>query len=424
LQVTLAYGRNGLLVEVPPGATVIRPISPPGLLDEREAFRRRIAGPIGSRPLQEIVSTQDRVVIVISDRTRPVPNERLVPWILEELSNVPRENFLILNGTGTHRPNSREEFAEMLGDEVVDSVDVLNHDGYSRTELRRLGLSDRGHQVSLNKHYLDADISIVVGFIEPHFFAGFSGGPKGICPGVAGVETIKQLHSADLIGDPRSTWGVLDENPIHEGVSAAVRMAPPDFMINVTLNDSREITGIFAGDVFEAHRLGCRYCAEAATIGVDREFDIVLTTNGGFPLDQNLYQTVKGLSAAARIVKQGGTIVAASECSDGLPSHGRYAELLDMKDSPKELLEMIQGFPETSLDQWQVQIQAQIQEKAEVLLYSLLPPEDVSRAKLSPIPSVQEGLSIATARHGEDASVAVLPEGPLSAPFISDPDLT
>lgn len=418
MKMELAYGRTGLTVDVPDGSTVILPRHQPGLPDEQAAFTAAVRQPIGARPLREQVRPEDRVVIVISDLTRPTPNERLVPWILAELGHVPRANFLILVGTGTHRPNTPQELEQMLGREVVETVRVLNHNSSATEELRCVGTLENGFPVWLNRHYLEADVKIVVGFIEPHFFAGFSGGPKGVCPGVAGLETIQLLHSAPLIRHPRATWGVLDGNPVHEGVSAAVRLAPPDFLVNVTLNQERQITGVYAGDWFAAHRAGCRACAETALVAVDEPFDIVLTTNSGFPLDQNLYQTVKGMSAAARILKPGGTIVVASECSDGLPDHGRYGEMLQMRDSPAGLLEMIEAPGFSMLDQWQVQIQAQVQLQARVLLFSSLPDAAVRRAKLEPIPSVAAGLEAALRRHGPGARIAVLPMGPLTAPYV------
>lgn len=417
MKVELAYGRAGLVAEVPDTATVISPRHLPGLADERAAFTAAVREPIGTRPLRDLVRPDQQVVIVISDMTRPTPNERLVPWILAELDHVPRSRFLILNGTGTHRPNTAAELEQMLGAEVVRTVRVKNHSAYAEGDLRDLGTSDRGHRVWLNRHYLDTDARIVVGFIEPHFFAGFSGGPKGVCPGVAGLDTIMTLHGADLIKHPRATWGVLDGNPVHEGVCAAVRLAPPAFMINVTLNGQRDITGVYAGDVFAAHRAGCHACAEAASQAVDGLFDVVVTTNSGFPLDQNLYQTVKGMSAAARIVRPGGTIVVASECSDGLPDHGRYSEILRMRESVVDLVSLIESPDFHMLDQWQAQIQAMVQRKADVYLYSSLPAPVVRQAKLTPVSSVEAGVAAAMQRHGADARVAVLPMGPLTVPF-------
>ena len=334
MQVELAYGRGRLPITVPDSATVITPHALPGLADEQAAFAAAVRAPIGTPPLREQVAATDRVAIVIADLTRPSPSERLVPWIMAELAHVPRENFVILNGTGSHRANTRAELVQMLGAEIVETVRVVNHDGFDETTLTCLGRTSGGGEVWVNNEYLAADVRIVTGFIEPHFFAGFSGGPKGIVPGLAGIRTIMYLHNAALIGHPGSTWGRLAGNPVQSAIREAVALAPPEFMVNVALNNRRQITGVWAGHYLTAHEAGCRFVADHATQPVDAPFDLVITTNSGYPLDQNLYQAVKGMSAAARIVRPGGAIIAAAECSDGLPDHGNFKQLLQMRPTP------------------------------------------------------------------------------------------
>jgi len=418
MQVSLAYGRGRLPVEVPDAAVVITPEQRPGLLDERAAFDAAVRAPIGSQPLRELAKPADSVAIVIADITRPSPSERLVPWILDELAHVPREQFVIVNGTGSHRANTREELVRMLGTEVVDSIRVVNHNAFDDTTLTRLGRTSYGGEVWINNDYLRADVRIVTGFIEPHFFAGFSGGPKGIVPGVAGIKTIMHLHNAAMIGHPKSTWALLEGNPVQGEVREAAAMAPPRFMVNVALNTSRQITALWAGDYIAAHEVGCRFVAEHATRPVEEAFDIVVTTNSGYPLDQNLYQTVKGMSAAARIVKPGGAIIAVSECSDGLPSHGNFKQLLQMRRTPHELLEMIEAPGFELYDQWEAQSQAIVQRKAEVYLYSSLDPATVRDAMLTPIDDIESTLARLIARYGPETRVAVLPEGPQTVPYL------
>lgn len=230
------------------------------------------------------------------------------------------------------------------------------------------------------------------GLLNPIFFAGFSGGPKGISPGVAGISTILDFHNAQMIGHPNSTWGIIEGNILQDAATQNCLMAKPDFMLNVTLNGKKEITNVFAGDVIKAHRLGCEFVKEHAMYAVDSPFDIVITTNSGYPLDQNLYQTVKGMSAAAQIVKQGGSIISASECSDGVPDHGNYAKILQMRSTPQELLDMINDPSFLMFDQWQVQVQAMIQLKAECYLYSTLDDDTVRRAMFTPIHSIEDTL--------------------------------
>ncbi|MFO7166831.1 MAG: nickel-dependent lactate racemase [Chloroflexota bacterium] len=418
MRVELAYGRGRLSVEVPDHAIVITPEELPGLPDERAAFEAAVRSPIGAAPLRELARPTDTVAIVIADITRPSPSERLVPWILAELAHVPREQFVIVNGTGSHRANTREELIQMLGAEVVETVRIVNHNAFDDSTLTHLGRTSYGGEVWVNNDYLGADVRIVTGFIEPHFFAGFSGGPKGIIPGVAGIKTIMHLHNAEMIGHPQSTWAVLEGNPVQGEIREAAAMAPPHFLVNVALNARRGITGIWAGHYIEAFEAGCRFVAEHATRPVDEPFDIVITTNSGYPLDQNLYQTVKGMSAAARIVRPGGAIIAVSECSDGLPDHGNYKDLLRMRPTPHELLAMIEAPGFALYDQWQAQSQALVQRKADVYLYSSLPPEAVRGAMLTPIDSVEAALGELLGRYGPEARVAVLPEGPQTVPFV------
>ena len=417
-QVQLAYGKTGLPVNVPDSAIVVEPRHLPALADDKAAVLAAMRNPQGTPPLKSMVGKDDTVAIVISDITRPTPNHKLVPWIMEELDHVPRENFVIINGLGTHRANTQEELAGMLGWDIVNTVRIENHDAFDDAKLVRVGRNSYGSEVYFNKTYVEAKFKIVTGFIEPHFFAGFSGGPKGINPGVAGIKTILDFHNAEMIGHPLSTWGVIEGNILQDAATQNCLMAKPDFMLNVTLNGEKQITGVVAGDVIAAHREGCKFVKETAMYAVDEPFDIVVTTNSGYPLDQNLYQTVKGMSAAAQIVKQGGAIISASECSDGVPDHGNYAKILKMRDTAGELLEMICD-PEFCLfDQWQVQVQAMVQLKADCYLFSTLDPQIVKNAKFTPIDCVEATLQQLCQKIGPQVRVAVLPLGPLTIPYV------
>jgi lactate racemase len=420
MQVALAYGRGRLMIDVPDQAAVIAPQQLPGLSDERAAFDAAVRTPIGTAPLRELARSSDTVAIVIADITRPSPSERLVPWIMAELAHVPRENIVIINGTGSHRANTRAELIQMLGAEVVETVRIVNHNAFDDATLTHLGRTSYGGEIWINNDYLHADVRIVTGFVEPHFFAGFSGGPKGIVPGVVGIKTIMHLHNAEMIGDPRSTWGQLAGNPVQGEIREAVALAPPHFMVNVAINPQRQITALWAGHYIEAHERACQAVAEHATRAVDQPFDIVITTNSGYPLDQNLYQAVKGMSAAARIVRDGGAIIAAAECCDGLPDHGNYKQLLQMRPNPHELLAMIESPGFALYDQWQAQSQAIIQRKAEVYLYSSLDPAAVRAAMLEPTSDIAATLARLLDRYGPAARVAVLPEGPQTVPYLAE----
>ncbi len=419
--VFIPYGSANLLVELPETTMVIHPHYSPALADERAVFQSALHTPIASSPLVERVKPQNTIAIVISDITRPTPNERIIPWLLETLSYVPRSQIVILNGTGSHRGNTHEELTQMLGQDVVDTVEVVNHDAFDSSTLVHLGETASNVPVSVNRRYVEADFRIVTGFIEPHFFAGFSGGAKGIIPGLGGIQTIQALHNASLIGHPRSTWAVLEGNPVQQGIQECVSKCPPEFMVNVTLDQEKRIMGVYAGDYLQAHAIGCAEVAQSATQVVDELFDIVITSNGGYPLDQNLYQTVKGMTAAAQIVRKGGAIITVAECRDGLPDHGNYKTLLQMRDSPQALLGLINSPTFSMHDQWQVQKQAIVQLEAEVYLHSSLPDEVVRMAKLTPAPNLQHTInSILQQFGGSTARIAILPDGPFTVPYVAD----
>jgi nickel-dependent lactate racemase len=420
METFLQYGRGTLRIEVPNHSTIIEPSHLDGQKDEKAAVIRALNEPIGLPPLKELVKATDKVAIVISDITRPTPNHKLVPWLIEELAHVPDGQFVIINGTGTHRDQTDQEFVQMLGQEVVDRVRIINHHCQNQDELVKVGRSSFGCDAYLNKEYVEADFRIVTGFIEPHFFAGFSGGPKGIMPGIAGIETILTFHNARMIGDPLATWGNMVRNPLQEMAGEINRMCKPDFMLNVTLNKEKEITQVFAGELFEAHKQGCAFVKEHAMAPVEQRFDVVITSNSGYPLDQNLYQAVKGMSAAHKIVKKGGTIISAAECSDGIPDHGNYAEILQMRETPHEILEMINDPGFQKFDQWQVQKQAVIQVWADVYVYTSLPGGLIEKAMFKPTDNIHATLEELTKKYGEAMSVAVLPLGPLTIPYVKE----
>lgn len=416
----LLYGKEGLELNLPAQSFIIEPKNLLKLEDEKEAIRHALRNPIGTSSLKESVKATDTVSIVISDITRPTPNDILVPLLIEELSHVPLENFVIINGTGTHRDQTKEEFIQMLGPWVVENIRIINNDCHNKETLVNLGKSKFGCDVYLNKDYVESNFRIVTGFIEPHFFAGFSGGPKGIMPGIAGIETIMTFHNARMIGDPLSTWGNMVNNPVQDMTREINKMCKPDFMLNVTLNREKEITAVFAGELYEAHDRGCDFTKKHAMFRCEERFDVVIASNSGYPLDQNLYQAVKGMSAAHKIVKEGGAIIMASECSDGLPDHGNYSKIFDFAKTPRKLLDLINDPEFKMFDQWQVQKQAVIQVWADVHVYSKLTDEQVKGAMLNVSHDIEETLEILKLKYGDDMSIAVLPLGPLTIPYVED----
>ena len=416
----LQYGRDGLDVELPAGnVTVLTPRFVPGLADEAAAFREAVRRPMGTRPLAEVVKPGDRVAIVIPDITRPLPTDRLLPWLFAELAQVPPERVTIVNGTGSHRANTPAELGRMLGSDVAARYRIVNHDAHDAASLLAVGRAPQGEPVLLNREYVEADRRIVLGLIEPHFMAGFSGGYKGIFPALADIASILRYHGARVIGDPRSTWGVLEGNPTQELIRHNGSLLPVDFCVNVTVNRDRQITGMFCGEVMTAHLAGCAFARSTAMVACPEPFPIVVTTNSGYPLDQNLYQAVKGMSAAAQIVSDGGYIAAAARCDDGFPSHGNFKKLLFDHDSPRAILNTIEAPGFSLYDQWEAQVLALIRLKARVGLYSQIPPEDVRRAHLEPLDDIGAAVAGELRRVGPDAPVAVLPEGPMTIPYLA-----
>ena len=430
MRLTLAYGKSGLPLELPDDwrVTVIEPRYVPGLPNPAAALTAALRQPIAAPPLREVVRPEHRVGVIFSDITRATPHSLILPAVLGELAHVPRENITLFNALGTHRPNTAAELRGMIGG-LLDEYRLVQNDSFDPATQVRLGVTSRGHEIWLNRDVAACDVKILTGFIEPHFFAGFSGGGKALMPGMAGQRTVLGNHDAGMIAAPNATWGVTNGNPIWEEVmevahtvgahAAGAPGAGGTFLVNVTLNRDKAITGVFAGDLDAAHAAGCAFAKQTAMVGTPRPFDIVIATNSGYPLDLNLYQAVKGMSAAAQVVKSGGAIIIAAECWDGIPDHGLYGQLLAEAFSPRELLDMIMAPGFLKQDQWQAQIQAQIQLKADVYIRTdNLTYAQIRGALLKPCRSIEQTVAELRARYGPDATICVLPEGPQTIPFL------
>ncbi|MGC9399419.1 MAG: nickel-dependent lactate racemase [Anaerolineae bacterium] len=430
MELQLAYGRTGLAFELHDDAdvTVIEPRFVPGLTDANAALQEALRAPSDAPPLREIAGPKDTVAIVFSDITRPTPNDRILPPLLAELAaaGVPDAQITLINALGTHRPQTPDELTEMLGVEIVRRYRIVQHDAWDDAALVEVCRNRTGNPVRVNRAYVEASVRVLTGFIEPHFFAGFSGGPKAVLPGIADIGAILDNHSAPMIGDPHSTWAVTEArpeqgqrgNPLWEEILDAAQATSPDFILNVTLNARHEITGVFAGELMAAHRAGTDFVRKTAMQPVAAPLDVVITSNSGYPLDLNLYQAVKGMSAAAQIVRPGSDIIVAAECWDGLPDHGEYARLLREANSPEDLLATITAPGFRCQDQWEAQIQAQIQQKARVHVYAdgLT---DVELREAMVIPCNDIAATVAQIRQNKPhATIAVLPEGPQTVPYL------
>ena len=419
MKVNLAYGSGHLPIEVPDdNTTIIEPAHIDGLLDEKAAVLDALQNPISSQPLLERISPDTKICIAFTDITRATPNNRIIPCLLEHLGG-PNDNITLLNQLGTHRPNTREELETMLTPEVVANYHVLNHEPENPKALVQVGTTADGTPALLNRHIVEADLRIITGFIEPHFFAGFSGGVKGIMPGCAGLETVMSNHGAKNIGDPQATFGVTEGNPLWEELRDIAIKAGPSFLLNVTLNEQRDITNVFAGDIIEAHKTGCAFVKKSAMQPVDQPFDIVVTTNSGYPLDLNLYQGVKGMSAGARVLKEGGTLILAAECREGVPDGSPLDDLLRSANSIEEILVMLSTPDFVRPEQWQAQIQALVQRRAEVLVRCELDDTTLRACHLAPCADINAEVTKRLAKLGAEARVAVLPQGPLTIPYLA-----
>ncbi len=422
MRVELAYGKTGLPLELDDSldVTVVEPAFVPALADPAAAVRAALREPVGSPALRDLVRPGSRVGVVFSDITRPAPNTLLLPAVLEVIDSVPGVEVVLFNALGTHRPNTGEELRAMLGDAVFEGRRVVQNDAFDPSTQVRVGVTSKGHETWLNAELMRCDLKVLTGFIEPHLFAGFSGGGKAVMPGMAGQRTVLGNHDAGMVGHPRAIWGVTRGNPVWEEVREVAGQAGRLFLLNVTLNRDKAVTGVFAGDLDAAHAAGCAFVKRSAMVPVPRLFDIVVTTNSGYPLDLNLYQSVKGLRAADPIVRPGGAIVIAARCSDGLPEHGLYGRLLRESRSPEDLLSKIcaPGFLEQ--DQWQAHVQALVQHKADVYVRSDgLTDDQVRGALLKPSRRVEDTIAELLVKYGRGASICVLPEGPQTIPYVA-----
>jgi nickel-dependent lactate racemase len=422
VKIELAYGSSGLTVDLPGDrTTVVEPLHPPAAPDGRAAVLDALRNPLAGPPLRAVARAGGTVAISICDGTRPQPRDIVVPAILEELEGLVRaEDIVVLVATGTHRGNTEDELRAMLGDEVLAAVRVVNHDARDAATLTWMGRFGADVPVWLNSEWAAADLRITTGFVEPHFFAGFSGGPKLVAPGLAGLETTLTLHDAARIGHPEARWGITHGNPVHDDVRAIAAATGTHFSLDVVLDGEQRIARAFGGELFAMHEAACALVRQTAMRAVPNAFDVVLTTNSGFPLDQNLYQAVKGMSAAAQVVRPGGAIVCAAECRDGFPAHGPYRAELTAAASPAALLEAIAARTRTVADQWQIQIQAGIQTRSRVIVHtSYLSDAELAEAHLEQTADVEATVRRLLDDAGPGGRVCVLPYGPLTVPYVA-----
>jgi nickel-dependent lactate racemase len=416
MRVRLEYGRTGLPVDLPDGLNVrtLSYKSAAPLDDPQASLDNVLKHPRGTAPLAEIARGRRDACIVICDITRPVPNELILRPVLQtlEVAGIPRDRIRILIATGLHRPNEGDELVEMVGQHIVDHYRIENHHGQERGEHTYLGDSPRGIPIWIDSRYVEADLKITVGLIEPHLMAGFSGGRKLICPGIASLDTVRVWHGPDLLEHPRADCGILEGNPVHEENTWIARKAGCDFIINVVIDAERRPLKFVAGDMEAAFMEGVEFVRGVVTDTVPEPVDIVVTSSAGYPLDTTFYQSVKGMTGALPIVKEGGTIILAASLTEGIGSP-QFQQLFRENANLDVFMERILGKEYFVLDQWQLEEMAKVCRKAKVKFFSDgLPAETLNSLFVEAAESVEQALADALREYGPDAQVAVIPKGP------------
>ena len=421
MRVELPYGISDLTVDVPDWARVVagRQVSP--LPDPRAEVERFLANPSGTPPLRDLSRGRRTACIVVSDNTRPVPNDVLLPPIIRSIRESV-EKIRVLVATGLHPPLDGVELTSLLGGCDVSSCKVLCHNALDAGQLVSLGETSRGIPISVNRTFFESDLRILTGLVEPHFMAGYSGGRKSVCPGIAGARTIQWFHSPGLLESANADSCLLEGNPVHEESLEIARKVGVDFTVNVAIDDRRRPTKVTAGDLEEAWLECVRFVSSCVEVLVPAKADIVITTNGGYPQDRNYYQAIKGLVAAARVVRKNGVILLVAECRDGLGSEAFRANLERLRDlgDPAAYIDHILEERNFTLDQWEVEKLVHVLRRTRnILMYSeKLSREDQELGFTEPVDSVASGISRAVSMVGSDARILIMPQGPYVIPTV------
>ena len=421
------YGKVGIEITLNPNwkTTIIQPFKQSVIKNPIEAVRNAIKNPVGSLPLKSIVKNLKSiksVCIVVSDATRPVPTHLILDGLLKELkdSGIQGKKIQILIANGLHRPTNKEELSRILGKVTASDVTIVNHNANDKKSLVSLSITDLENPIYINKFYYESDLKILTGYVEPHFFFGFSGGYKSVIPGLAGVETILANHSAEQIASPFARFGIYKNNPLPDHSSRLAKKIGVDFAINVCINESHEITQVAAGDLELVHKKLVDYQKKYIFKKIREPFDIVICGNGGYPLDLNLYQAVKSMAIGEMGVKQGGTIISVNECKEGVgKGQDKFKELIFSEMSPEEIYNKILNKELVVPDQWQIQVLTRILMKSEIYLVSNMKEEELGNIGLKHADTIEFAIEESLKKHGKDARILILPNGPLILPLLA-----
>ena len=425
MKIKLDYGENGIEININGKnlLDVVESRAVSAIVNPEQKLRQSMRKPIGSLPLEEKVKGKNNICIVISDITRAVPTKLILEVLLDELSSygIGKESITILIATGLHRPNEGSELEGLVGKEIRENYRIVNHNARDRQSCRLIGKTDRGTPIILNRLYLDSDFKILTGLIEPHFMAGFSGGRKSICPGISYMDMFKHFHGPEVLESPDASNAVLKGNPFHEESTEIAKKAGVDFIINVTINKNKEVTGIFSGDLEKAYYRGTEFCLKFSKCSISREADIVITSGGGLPLDATLYQAVKGMVGAIPAVKKGGMIIIASQCREEIGSP-EFVQLITQERDMDKFIKKIYRKDYFKIDQWELEELAKARRKAEIYLYSEYIDKnkyDIPTSTLKIVGSIQGAVNVGLQKYGQDAKITVIPEGPYVIPTLN-----
>ena len=423
MRIMLDYGRTGLEVELPDERVVqsleIQTVT--ALPDPVQSVEDTLLNPTGSPSLSSLAKNKKTACILVCDITRPVPNELLLRPVLRtlEAEGIAQEDILILIATGMHRPSTDDELVEMLGEAIVSQYRIENHDGKCEEQHTFLGVTPREVPVWIDTRYVNADLKIATGLIEPHLMAGYSGGRKLICPGIAHLNTVRVWHGPDFLEHPKADYGFLKGNPVHEENTHIAKMAGCDFIVNVTLDRDRNPTCIVAGDMEAAFLQGVEFLEQIVRVPVEKPVDVVVTSSAGHPLDTTFYQCVKGLTSALPIVKEGGTIILAASMTEGIGSP-EFQQLFEENRDLEQFVQRILGKEYFVLDQWQLEELAKVRRKARVKIVTKgLEPQTLEKLFVEPAPSVEQAVAESLLDYGPDTTIAVIPKGPYVLPCVA-----
>ena len=380
---------------------------------QEELIAEAMENPVGTKKLSELAVGKKNVVIIASDHTRPVPSKVIIPEMLKQIrKGSPNAEITILIATGCHRGTTKEELVYKFGEEIVANENIYIHDCDETEKLVNIGTLPSGGECVINKLAYEADLLVAEGFIEPHFFAGFSGGRKSVLPGVCARETVLANHCSEFIAHPNARTGVLENNPIHNDMLWGAKTAKLAYIVNVVLNSKKEVIFATAGDSEKAHKKGTDFLSSLCGCP-SKEADIVITTNGGYPLDQNMYQAVKGMTAAEATVKKGGVIIMLAKSNDGIGGDHFYHQLADEPDINKTMnIFLNRGRNQTVPDQWQTQILLRVLMHATVIYVSEMEDSVVKEMHMIPAYSIGEALNLAKEiLQNENAKVVAIPDG-------------